>query len=237
MNCRFFRDNPVVSRVRWVEAAPDAPTLPFPSVILSTQWEPDPWLESDVGEVAGASRATDLGRVPAGLDGGHVCGTAADFDQGGEYLPALPPVEYDANGYPRCCEGPKKVRGGVGAGGRADVQFVVPAPAPALNCCLAPTLEVGVTYGATTAGILVPQCFVYTTTPGTQYHLETDFAGIFFPNGVADGIDCLNLSTPPTLTGDQACQQWTSRDVFTCVIFNPTGGLGPYTFRLAEGPC
>lgn len=113
-----------------MEAAPGAEVLPFESVILSTQQEIDPWLESPVGEVASADRVTTLARAPAGTGRGHVCGTEEEFREGGTLEADLPPVDYGALGLPLCCEPPKRVRGGAGAGGRAAlvVEPLIPPP-------------------------------------------------------------------------------------------------------------
>ena len=124
--CRFLRDNPLECEIRWVTALPDAPTLGSESVICNSYNEIDKEMGWPVGEVWGARRPYIPDRIPPGLVGGHVCGTAEEFAQGGEYRPDLPPVEYAANGWPLCCDPPKRARGGGGAGGMAYAA-VVPA--------------------------------------------------------------------------------------------------------------
>ena len=115
--CRFLRDDGRVGTVRWVEADPDAPTLDKVCIISRREWERDEWLPAPVGEVTGAQKKFSPSFVPVGLPGEHVCGTDEDFDLGGKYEPELPPMEYAANGWPRCCTPPLLVRGGaVGSG-------------------------------------------------------------------------------------------------------------------------
>lgn len=116
--CRFFRDSDLVSRVRWMEAAPDAEVLPFPSVILSRQQEQDDWLPIEPGEVADALRTTTLERAPAGTGTGHICGTEEEFNNGEVFDPTREPLQYGSYGLPLCCDPPMRVFGGAGAGGR-----------------------------------------------------------------------------------------------------------------------
>lgn len=128
--CRFLRDDDRVSTIRWAEAQPDARPLPYPSVILSLDFERSDSQEWPVGEVDGAPRPFIHDAVPPGLIGDHVCGTEDDFEQGGQYRPDLPPAEYDADGWLRCCTGPKKVHGGAGAGGHAVAVVTLPLTRP-----------------------------------------------------------------------------------------------------------
>lgn len=104
--CRFLRDHDTVSEIRWVEALPQAPTLPYVSAIMSRRMEQRPWPEDGVGEVFGAPWTKTLQKAPDGLDGSHLCGEPIDFQEGGAYLPDIPPAEYDAQGYLACCEVP-----------------------------------------------------------------------------------------------------------------------------------
>jgi hypothetical protein len=121
-----LRDSDSISEVRWVECRPDAPALPFPSVILSRDLEPDRMHDSPIGEVTGAARPFTGQRAPVGIDGSGYCGTASEFDLGGYYRPDLPAARYSADGWLACCGGPRRIRGGAAAGGRAD--YAVHAP-------------------------------------------------------------------------------------------------------------
>lgn len=58
------------------------------------------------GEVPNTTRKFTGQVAPAGLDGNHHCGTEKDFEEGGEYLPDVPPAPYDALGYLACCAVP-----------------------------------------------------------------------------------------------------------------------------------
>ena len=115
--CRFLRDSDTVSMIRWTECHPDAQPLPYPSVILSLDMERSDNQEWPVGEVDGAPRRFIRDVTPPGLIGDHVCGTEQDFGEGGEYRPDLPPAEYAQDGWLKCCEPPKTIRGGAAAGG------------------------------------------------------------------------------------------------------------------------
>ena len=119
--CRFLRDDDTVSEVSWIEARPDAPTLPFPSIILSRDMQQDAWEEYEVGEVLGAPRPFTGKRAPLGLDGDHHCGTEEEFGEGGLFDDVTPLAEYDADGFLKCCVAPKRLAGGGGGGGKAVV--------------------------------------------------------------------------------------------------------------------
>jgi hypothetical protein len=147
--CRFLRDSDITSTIRWVEARPDAQPLPYPSVICSRLMEPDPWLTPEVGEQRVERYGTTLEKAPIGVNGNHVCGTPEEFERGGTFEPELPPAEYDANGFLVCCEGPKKLIGGLGLGGRAAWHVGPVTPPLGNNCQTAPLLTVGAPYAVT----------------------------------------------------------------------------------------
>lgn len=104
--CRFLRDSGTVSTIRWIEARADAPTLPFDSAIVSLDLEKDSWAPMPVGEVVGEPRPFTGQRAPVGLNGARYCGSPTDFQEGGPYLPALPPAPYDTQGFLACCQVP-----------------------------------------------------------------------------------------------------------------------------------
>ena len=121
MPARFLRDPSIVSAVEWRDCEPDAPALPFESVILSGTFETDRWLPYPLGEVAGAPLTFVSRRAARLAPSGHFCGTVEDFSEGGEYLPDVPPTRYGSDGFPLCCGVPLPCRGGAGAGGRSPV--------------------------------------------------------------------------------------------------------------------
>jgi len=96
--------------------------------------EPDAWLPYPLGEVTGSPRPFTGTRAPVGIDGTHYCGTAEDFESGCNYDPSLPLVRYGANGFPLCCNGAPKVRGGAGVGGRSLVRILATRIAGGAGC-------------------------------------------------------------------------------------------------------
>lgn len=141
--CRFLSDSDLVSTVRWYEVAPDAETLPYTSIISSSDWESDRWLPFPVGELGDVRKRFLAGSMPRGTGRGPMCGTVSDFNQGGDYEPDLPPVEYRTNGLPRCCHSPLAIVGGAGGSGAVDVSTGTPVGP---GCCDAPPLHLGQTY-------------------------------------------------------------------------------------------
>jgi hypothetical protein len=101
----------------WYPAEANAPVLGYPSKIVQLDNVSQPWLAEGVGEVYGALRTFNHRQVIPFQQFGHVCGTEDDFTTGGTYDPFLPPVEYDRNNIPVCCN-PAFVGqgGGVGSG-------------------------------------------------------------------------------------------------------------------------
>lgn len=216
MPCRFFNNSDVVSVVRWQEAEPNAECIPFESIILSTQQEPEQGFEDGVGEVADTTRRTTLARAPRGLAGAHVCGTEEEFRNGGTRDPSLPPVRYGATGWPLCCDPPKRVRGGgagsghaaftpsrrVIRGGGAGSGRAVYAVEPGTTDC--PALVT--TCAAATPGALDHQCNLvlgpistnwrrWDVVPGADYELT--IVGLFW-NGMTwtlyEGASCAALT-------------------------------------------
>jgi hypothetical protein len=124
--CRFLNDDPTVGTVRWVEATPDAPVLDKVSIIYRREWDNDEWQPTPVGEVTGARKRWEIANAPVGLGFDHVCGTDDDFEFGGTYEPDLPPVRYGAEGYPLCCDPPKRLRGGAAVSARSEYHVTSP---------------------------------------------------------------------------------------------------------------
>lgn len=87
----------------WYPAAPGAAHLDRPTAFLSRNWDDDFYALSGPGEVYDTPRVYNHQRERLGL-GDHVCGTDEDFAQGAEYDPQAPPIEYDADGIPLCCD-------------------------------------------------------------------------------------------------------------------------------------
>jgi hypothetical protein len=116
--------------IHWTVARPDAPTLPFASAICNLAMELE-WTKSEggLGEVwNGYGRSASWRTTPAGINGDHLCGTEADFTEGGVYDPTAPPQLYGAYGWPVCCYPPVKLRGGAGGGGHVRPQFIGVTP-------------------------------------------------------------------------------------------------------------
>jgi hypothetical protein len=137
--CRFLRDNDQVSTIEWYEAADDAVNLDMPSAIVNPWIEIQDFYEPPVGIIPQLHYQFTQRLAPPGANGGHVCGTAEDFAEGGHYDDTLPPVRYSSTGLPLCCNPARIGRGGVGFGGRADVSYTHQVDA----------LEGGVEFGGT----------------------------------------------------------------------------------------
>lgn len=199
--CRFFRDNGVVDEVRWYECREGTPTLDKVSVIYRREWDNDQYNDVPVGELPGERKRFLKGEVPKGLPGVHVCGTDRDFEEGGEYDPDQPEVQYGTLGWPLCCDPPVGVRGPAGAGGRVHPEMIPPPPPcelPNGSCSAAPFGQLGPLCDW-------PEAF-YTNAwrawqPGVGVHLEFRFevhnpAALQFV-ALYEGPDCGTL-TPLT---------------------------------------
>lgn len=124
--CRFNRDSTDTATIEWYKAAPGAPVLPYPSKIRPLSDVYFPWVDTDVGEVYGAERRLNHKVAPPFVAGQHICGTREDFTRGGTLDSISPPVEYDANWIPLCCEPALVAEGGVASSGTADLTVVPP---------------------------------------------------------------------------------------------------------------
>lgn len=120
---RPWQDSDLTATLAWRRAAPDAPVLGFPSRIQALNLVSRPWVAAGVGEVYGSLGDPNWAAPPPFQKFDHVCGTREDFAEGGVYDPDAPPVEYDANGVPACCNPPVVARGGVAVGGVATVSY------------------------------------------------------------------------------------------------------------------
>lgn len=238
--CRFLRDSDIVSTVRWYEAAPDAPTLGKTCVIYRREWDNDEGiLDAPVGEVSGAAKKFLAGFVPPGLPGEHVCGTDEEFDTGGTFSTVLPPVLYDSLGWPLCCGGARRVKGGAGGAGRATV--VIVHPLPPSGCCL-PPIALGVWYEVTIPTLPGGVDYHYTTQVGHTYRLEVETTSyvIWQNTNVSDdpfGGGCLDQRLIPDLGVVRPCYSWVARGTWTCVAWIPSGAPATVRWRLVEGPC
>jgi len=246
MDCRFLDAPDQVGRVRWFEAAPDAETLPFESVILRTDWEIDPWMDAPVGEVSGAARSTDLTRAPRGSGRGHVCGTEEQFREGAHYDPDAPPVLYGGSGLPHCCGLWPVLRGGAGAGGHAAL--VVMGGIVGGTCDEPALCELGVTYSSHWSGVpaflLLRYWFPNSMTALTSYRIivtSTDPTGDY---SLATGTEPCDVDGFLAV-GDfaTACRSGFNDTVATgagATLTVATGVSGdPYdfTFRVEVGEC
>lgn len=118
--CQFNTTGPPAT-IQWYFTPPNTPALGMSTAVVSLDWEEAKLAKFEVGEIPGAERGYKAFRTPPAPLGGHVCGTPNDFLHGGTYEPFLPRVIYATNGLPLCCNPPRGVRGGAGAGGRGMV--------------------------------------------------------------------------------------------------------------------
>lgn len=163
-----------MDKVLWMNARPDAPVLPFPSAIVNTKLEIDPWFEFPVGEVPGAARPYLHKTVPAGIDGKHYCGTPEQFLHGDTINGRVPTVRYGASGWPLCCQPPHQVLGGLGLGGLSKYA-VVPALNPGPVCEQAQLAEIGVPYTWTWTPS-ADQWWYWNVVEGQQYRVSFSLA-------------------------------------------------------------
>jgi hypothetical protein len=235
--CRFFRDDETEDEIRWVEARPDAPPLPYTSIIVNSFNERDKELWEGVGEVWGEPRPYTGQRAPRGLDGDHVCGTAADFGEGGLYEPTVPPVAYDANGFARCCNGPKRLNGGAGAGGVTHPVIVSATPAPGNSCATGGVISADVLYTWVGDGSASAN-WVATIAHTTIYHVEFTKGIDGATLSMGAGPDCAHMGSYGTLFGDGCLATAggpTETRMLLTINFSTIGHH--YTFKVSAGPC
>ena len=104
-DCRFFRDDPRPSRIRWFFVPEDTPYLPFGTIFDSNEWLDVPEGDIELGEVPGAVRTWVDGSAPYPVLGLQPCGTADQFASG-DALPPSPPVQLNQYGGILCCQIP-----------------------------------------------------------------------------------------------------------------------------------
>jgi hypothetical protein len=104
-DCRFFRDDPRPSRIRWFFVPEDTPYLPFGTIFDSNEWLDVPEGDIELGEVPGAPRTWADGTPPFPVSGLRPCGTAEQFASG-DALPPSPPVALNQFGGIACCQIP-----------------------------------------------------------------------------------------------------------------------------------
>jgi hypothetical protein len=212
--------------------------------------------------VVGARRPFTGDVAPAGLDGDHQCGTKEDFEQGGKYLPDDPPAEYDANGFLKCCHGPKKLRGGAGAGGKAgrprgftdatdggmavggecgDVLFGTPVPGP--SCATAGVVPIDYTFGASTHpfGLIQDWWQLPAYVAGATYRVQkTGFPGLSgslllrLYYGPCSGLTEVTYSHNTT-----TCVDFVAPDSGPLYLLVSTFSIPPeaYTLNINQNPC
>lgn len=117
----------------WYPAEPDAPVLGYPSKIQQLDNVSFPWLAQGVGEVFGTPRPFNHRQVIPFQQFDHVCGDREDFEFGGLRDDSLPPVEYNRNDIPICCNPAFVGQGGARASGTAQVT-VTPGCANHYSC-------------------------------------------------------------------------------------------------------
>jgi hypothetical protein len=123
-----------------------------------------------VGEVFGEDRTFLPKSLPTFPPNNHICGTEQDHREGGEYLPALPPVTFREDGLPTCC-GPLPVP-------------PPPPPPPAGETC--PTAEevmaeetfegvtgeVGTSHWVRVTGFIADRVYYCTFTNSSSSHVQ-----------------------------------------------------------------
>lgn len=178
-----------MSEIRWIECKADAPVLPYYSGIVSLDMEKNPWQLTGLGEVFGAPRTFTGERAPTGFDGSHLCGEKLDFNEGGAYLPDIPPAPYDSQGFLGCCMVPAPP----------------PPPPPICGSCSDPQIgTVGVTYTHT----IPPGCVVwyrYDPIPnGNHFIFVSTVGGGAFVLGVIypSATSCAALGPATPLAGN-----------------------------------
>jgi len=102
----FFKNRPDIKvRVRWYRCKDTAKNFPAYTRFASGDWAYEKADWPGVGEVLDSKRVWNNGATPATANGQNFCGTLQEFAEGLEYPPGGPPVLYDANGIPTCCQG------------------------------------------------------------------------------------------------------------------------------------
>lgn len=123
---RFNTDNGETTTLRWYFADPKAPVIGYPCRITPLRNRNMPWLADGVGEVFGERAPFSPGSVIPFQKWDHVCGVRSDFEEGGTLDDSLPPVVYDRNGIPTCCDPAFVGEGGAVGSGTADVVVIAP---------------------------------------------------------------------------------------------------------------
>lgn len=204
--CRFFRDSEEEVEIQWYKCPKGAETLGHPSAISSLDWTAFPEQKKGVGEVFNAPRVyRQKGPIP-GASGKNQCGTQQDFEEGGLYLPELPPIEFNADGLAICCGVPD----GILLGGTAPVAppgLTLSGTAVHLIYPYPPQLG-AIVLGATGEQLGTHYCF---TDPEGEYQILHAIPG----TGIAWG----NNSTSWTLTFDNPEGFWQLAESFTLNIY------------------
>jgi len=79
------------------------PFFPYPTVFSSNDWDAAPYKKTGLGEVYGFGRPYDGLESMPGLVGDHICGSPDDFLNGPAWPPVGPPLVYDSDWIPTCC--------------------------------------------------------------------------------------------------------------------------------------
>lgn len=177
--CRFLRNSDLAGTIRWYEVPEDTPTLPYVSGIFSLDMERDKFAAQGLGEVYGAPRPFINQKAPAGMEPTLACGTEDDFQEGGRYLPNLPPAPYDAQGYLACC--------GMPAPPPPDVPYNFG------STCSVSSPPIGPRYAGTIlAGITIEWWGANAVTPGQRYrvHYEVPAGQTGWTVGMYQGSVC-----------------------------------------------
>lgn len=86
-DCRFFRDDSTVAKIKWYRAPEGALCFPTHHKFSKLNWYTAPWDASGVGEVFGAPETYFSGATPPGVNGQNFFGALEDFQRGATFNP------------------------------------------------------------------------------------------------------------------------------------------------------
>lgn len=191
---RPWADSEETREIRWYRALPDAPTLPFPTVFNSLQWQPFPLQKTSPGEVPGEDPISYGGTTPRGATGEHICGTPADF-MGEALIEDAHIVPYNPVGLPVCCVGWDM---GIGVGVYQDYTREIMPIGPGTDCASALQCTLDVEQRWTLTNDTEQHWFYVDIPTPLTYSIvgdETGFHNVFvtlYP----DGTTCGGLGSP-----------------------------------------
>jgi hypothetical protein len=251
--CQFNTAGPPGTIV-WYPVDDSAPDLGITTAFASDNWtdqrDGNPY---PIGEIKGSPRPYTKWKGYSGKPGGHVCGTAEDFANGGTYDPLAPPAVYDNRGVPGCCGAGIVVRGGEGQGGTArpipTVQVAATAVTPPWSWGTPYNITpgFGVSQRATMFG--AARCYSMFVGLGTSEGspppgtVRLSIGTAPFDGSLFDGVLSFTNNTPAPLGGIDFYLSWLSLpgvDVnasdYWFSLRDATGGGGAIAWTIGTGP-